>query len=143
MDLVSTSGAMAMSTKENGELVCAMVREVTNSLWAICTLESIFGEKLTVMANTLGQMEVFTKENLERARKKARVFGSKVQARVQISIRVSMSMTESMAMVNSFGNQEVNIKASTLEIKSKGMVRCTGWMEVFTRDFGRKGFRVR
>lgn len=88
-------------------------------------------------------MAVFTKENLERARKKARVFGSKVQEREQISIKESTSMTESMAMVNSFGIQEVNIKASTLEIKSKGMVRCSGWMEVFTRDFGRKEFRAR
>lgn len=57
-------------------------------------------------------------------------------------MRESISWTISTVMGSFDGQVEISIKETISMMKDMDMVKCTGLMEVFTRDNGRKGYNT-
>ena len=67
-------------------------------------------------------------------------FGRKTNSKFPINTKASMKTTKRMGTGFSFGKTIINTRATSLTIKGRDTVKCTGPLERTTKDFGTKGF---
>ena len=102
-------------------------------------LESIPGVKQKDMVFILGAMDQFIVDNSLMERRTVKVTGERFKETIiVINILESTKTTKNMAMENSAGSQAQNSKVIMSTTKSMAMVKCSGKMVAYTKDFGMK-----
>jgi hypothetical protein len=136
-------GRTETDTKVNGIIVWRVGTELTSLQMEMCMLVNTWKENQKERDSTNGLMEVFTKVSSRTEWSTEKGTGKRVGLMWSlIAMKESTSWTINMAMGSSNGLVETAIKVITLTMNDMGMVKCTGLMEAYIKDNGRKEFNM-
>ena len=125
-DMVFILGSMEIGMKASGRSACVMAMVPTFLQMAICMLVSTRKADLMALDSTSGLMVIHTRETFTLGRNTDRESGKKLHQIFKtkitlINLKGTMKWIRNMDLESSFGNQETNIRAITMEMKDKGM----------------------
>ena len=133
--MVSTSGSTEIGIKANSKTASNMDKEPRSSQMVISIKDSMWKVNPTAMANIIGRMAVTSKEISNKDWEMDTVCGKKVQEQV-INMKENTLEIRNTAMVFFHGHLEMFIRETMNKTWEMVMVKCTGVMEVITKELG-------
>jgi hypothetical protein len=126
---------MEVDMREPLLILLKVVKELNFFKMEIFTKDLIYRESFMDLDNIIGKMEVITRGTLIREFEVDMEFGKRERA-FAINTKVNLRITKKMAMVFIHGGVAIYIKEAIKIICEMDMDRCTGKMELFTKDNG-------